>query len=271
MEKYTPVKEDIKGILGRPGYDDDSIAPLLVRLAWHSSGTYDGMSKTGGSNGATMRFHPESNDGANAGLDKARDFLQPIKEKHPWITYADLWTLGGCVAIESMGGPQIPWIPGRTDRDSNIKTTDDIPPNGRLPDASKGQDHVRQIFYRMGFNDREIVALLGAHTIGRCHVERSGYTGPWTYTPTRFTNQYFKLLTTVDWQPKKWDGPLQYVDPDDELMMLPSDMAVLWDPEFSKVAHEYAKDKDLFFKDFAAAFGKMIDLGVPRNAHVSKL
>ena len=62
---------------------------------------------------------------------------------------------------------------GRSDS-PNDKT---VPPNGRLPDATQGQDHIRQIFYRMGFNDREIVALSGAHTLGRCHKDRSGFTG----------------------------------------------------------------------------------------------
>jgi cytochrome c peroxidase len=51
---------------------------VLVRLAWHASGTYDKETGTGGSNGATMRFAPESNHGANAGLKTARDFLEPV-------------------------------------------------------------------------------------------------------------------------------------------------------------------------------------------------
>lgn len=55
----------------KPGYDDGSLGPLLVRLAWHASGTYDKATNTGGSNGATMRFKPELKDGANAGLDLA--------------------------------------------------------------------------------------------------------------------------------------------------------------------------------------------------------
>ncbi|KAJ3187909.1 cytochrome c peroxidase [Gaertneriomyces sp. JEL0708] len=262
---YDQVREDIKAILKKPEYDDGSVAPVFIRLAWHASGTYDKHSRTGGSNGATMRFNPEAQDGANAGLEHARAFLEPVKQKHPWISYADLWTLAGCVAVEAMGGPVIPWKPGRTDKDPKNLTAKDVPPNGRLPDAAQGQDHVRQIFYRMGFNDREIVALIGAHAVGRCHSDRSGYSGPWTYTPTRFSNQYFKLLTSVDWRKKKWDGPLQYVDEDDELMMLPADMAVLWDPEFAKYAKLYAKDQDVFFKDFAAAFGKLVDLGVPRG------
>ena len=50
------------------------------------------------------RFHPECVHGANAGLAKAREVLEPIKARFPWISYADLWTLGGVVAIESMGG-----------------------------------------------------------------------------------------------------------------------------------------------------------------------
>ena len=58
-------------------------------MGWHAAGTYDCTSKTGGSNGATMRFPPEASWGANAGLNIARDFLEPIKSKHPGISYAD--------------------------------------------------------------------------------------------------------------------------------------------------------------------------------------
>ena len=77
-------------------------APTLVRLAWHAAGTYSKADNTGGSNGATMRFPAESEWGANAGLKKARDFLEQFKT--PDITYADLWTLAGVAAIEAMGG-----------------------------------------------------------------------------------------------------------------------------------------------------------------------
>jgi hypothetical protein len=52
-----------------------------------------------------------------------------------------------------MGGPVIKWRPGRSDEEDGSKS----PPDGRLPDAAQGQDHVRDIFYRMGFNDQEIV------------------------------------------------------------------------------------------------------------------
>ena len=52
---YESVRKDIAKILPKPGYDDDSLGPLLVRLAWHASGTYDKESGTGGSSGAGMR------------------------------------------------------------------------------------------------------------------------------------------------------------------------------------------------------------------------
>jgi len=91
-----------------------------VRLAWHASGTYEAKSKTGGSNGANMRFPPESSDPANAGLEHARKFLEDIHKKNG-ISYADLWILASYVAIENMGGPRIPFIPGRTDYDDGKK------------------------------------------------------------------------------------------------------------------------------------------------------
>ncbi|KAJ3369146.1 hypothetical protein HDU91_007449 [Kappamyces sp. JEL0680] len=237
---YEAVKKDIAAIMKKPDWDDGSLGPVLVRLAWHASGTYELKSKSGGSNGATMRFKPESSDGANAGLEHARAFLEPIKAKHAWVSYADLWTLAGVTAIEAMNGPKIPWkggsvglfTPGRSDVKPEVAAAQPekvVPPNGR------------------------------------CHTDRSGFSGPWTYTPTRFSNQYFTLLLSVDWREKKWDGPKQFVDPDDELMMLPSDMALLWDPALKKYVEIYAKDKERFFKDFAAAFAKMLELGVPRQ------
>merc|ERR1712196_87951 len=81
-------------------------------------------------------------------------------------------------------------------------------PDGRLPNADMGSEpataqHLRDIFYRMGFNDQEIVALSGAHALGRCHEDASGYWGPWTRAETTFSNEYFRLLKEEKWTPKK--------------------------------------------------------------------
>lgn len=167
---------------------DGSLAPVILRLAWHASGTYDKDTKTGGSNYATMRFPGEGNHGANKGLQYARDYMETIKKQFPWISYGDLWTLGGVVAVQETGGPTIPWRPGRIDGFEIHQT-----PDGRLPDATQGSKHLRDIFYRMGFNDREIVALAGAHALGRCHPDRSGFDGPWTFSPVTFSNQFYDV------------------------------------------------------------------------------
>lgn len=258
-QDYQAVYNEIAKSLEKEGYDDGSYAPVLIRLAWHSSGTYDKASNTGGSNGATMRFQPEAKHCENPGLHNGRDFLEPIKKKFPWISYSDLWTLAGVAAVQEMGGPKIPWRPGRED-----KPVESTPPDGRLPHAPLGADHIRDVFYRMGFNDQEAVALIGAHAVGRCHTNYSGFDGPWTHTPTMFTNQFFTLLLDESWVPKKWEGPFQYVDKNsNSLMMLPTDYALVKDSAFKKHVQTYAKDQDKFFKDFAAAFGTLIELGVP--------
>ena len=156
--------------------DGTSLYGTLIRLAWHASGTYSKVDGSGGSNGARMRFDPEASWGANAGLQVARSALEPVKAKFPNLSYADLYTFAGVVAVEGCGGPKIPFATGRIDMEDGSTS----PPDGRLPDADKGSrnktiQHVRDIFYRMGFNDQEIVALLGAHAMGRCHTDRSGY------------------------------------------------------------------------------------------------
>ncbi|KAI5779533.1 heme peroxidase [Geopyxis carbonaria] len=255
---YQAVYNDVAELLEDNDYDDGSYGPVLLRLGWHASGTYDKDTKTGGSNGATMRFAPESDHGANAGLKTARDRLEPIKAKYPWITYSDLWILSAICAIQEMGGPKVPYRPGRGDKDVAACT-----PDGRLPDASKEQDHLRNIFYRMGFNDQEIVALAGAHAVGRCHTDRSGFDGPWTFSPTMMTNDYFTLLMKEKWTWKKWNGPKQLQDGSKTLMMLPADMALMKDKEFKKHVERYAKDQDVFFDEFSKVVCKLFELGVP--------
>ncbi|KAK9474702.1 heme peroxidase [Dipodascopsis tothii] len=268
-EPFVPGYEDYKKVyaaiadkLEADDYDDGSYGPVLIRLAWHASGTYDKATNKGGSNGATMRFMPESGHGANNGLGVARDLLEPIHAQFPWISYGDLWTLAGVCAVQELGGPTVKWRPGRQDADASACT-----PDGRLPDGAQGQDHVRDIFYRMGFNDQEIVALVGAHALGRCHTDRSGFEGPWTFSPTYFTNDFYTLLLKDKWHWRKWSGPKQYEDDKSKsLMMLPADMSLVKDKEFRKTVEKYAASNDAFFADFSAAFTKLLELGVPFKA-----
>lgn len=133
-----------------------------------------------------------------------------------------------------------------------------------LPDGDKGQKHIRDIFGRLGFDDQETVALIGAHSLGRAHTDRSGFDGPWDFSPTVFTNEFFKLLLSEKWAPKKWDGNFQYTDNSTKsLMMLPTDYALIQDKGFKKYVELYAKDDQTFFKDFSNVFIKLVEQGVP--------
>jgi len=166
------------------------------------------------------------------------------------------------------GGPKVSWSPGRVDAASGAAcpkwTAADG--GGKLPDAAQGAGHIRTVFGRMGFNDREMVALIGGgHAIGRCHPDRSGFSGPWTNAPTTFSNEFFVQLLDNEWKvnntlPK--NAPMQYKDSKTgALMMLPADLALRDDPAFRKISEEYAKDEKKLFADFSAAFQKLEELG----------
>lgn len=313
---YDAVRQELKLLLDNPSWDDGSLAPIFIRLAWHSSGTYDAATGTGGSNGAGMRFSTEAADPENAGLEVARSFLEPVKAKFPEISYSDLWILASYVGLEFTGGPIIPFSPGRTDHPDESywscpKTggmsygrlpaaekyccphIDGAAINGSL-DASTGTVkgweglayHVRnEVFYRMGFNDQEIVALLcGGHVYGRCHPNFSGYAGPWVEHPTQFSNEYAADMIEDEWtlvdHSDTWldelgaselrpaPGNRQFVNKkpgkvDDEpnQMMLLSDMILAWDPAFRTYLEAYAADEARLKADFGAAFKKLTELG----------
>ncbi|KAI3698846.1 hypothetical protein L2E82_42707 [Cichorium intybus] len=213
-------------------------APIMLRLAWHDAGTYDVNTKTGGPNGS-IRNEEEFSHGSNNGLKIAIDFCEEIKSKHPKITYADLYQLAGVVAVEVTGGPTVDFVPGR--KDSKIS-----PKEGRLPNATKGAPHLRDIFYRMGLSDKDIVALSGGHTLGKAHADRSGFDGPWTREPLKFDNSYFVELLKGE---------------SEGLLKLPTDIALLDDPAFRPYVELYAKDEDAFFNDYAVSHKKLSELG----------
>jgi cytochrome c peroxidase len=94
------------------------------------------------------------------------------------------------------GGPTIQWRAGRVDSAAPDASVEE----GRLPDAQQKSRHLRDVFYRMGLDDQTIVALSGAHTLGRFHKERSGHEGPWTTRPFNFDNSYFVDLVDEKWE-----------------------------------------------------------------------
>lgn len=213
----------------------------VLRYAWHDAGTWDPTTKTGGPNGS-LRFDRELSHGANTGLAPIRDLLVQLKPQFPNVNWADFIQAGGYAAIAFANGPTIPCFFGRTEAQSEA----DCPPEGRLPDASQGADHLRHVFGKMGFKDWEIVALSGAHTLGRANKHKEGdWHGFWTHTPTLFNSDYFVNLLVKD--PK--------------LLRLPTDKALVTDPLFKKYVNLYALNQAEFFWDYALAHKKLSTLG----------
>lgn len=257
-EQLKKAREDIRDLIKKTYCN-----PILVRLGWHDAGTYDKAIQEwptrGGANGS-LRYDIELKHAANAGLNKALSLINPLKEKYPNVTWADLFQLASATAIEEAGGPKIPMKYGRVD----TLGPEGCPPEGNLPDAGPPSpaDHLRKVFYRMGLSDKEIVALSGAHTLGRSRPERSGWGKPetkytkdgpgnpggqsWTVQWLKFDNSYFKEIKAKR---------------DEDLLVLPTDAVLFEDPGFKVYAEKYAEDLEAFFKDYAESHAKLSELG----------
>ncbi len=177
---------------------------LMIRMAWHSAGTYRMGDGRGGAGSGQQRFAPLNSWPDNANLDKARRLLWPIKQKYGRkISWADLMVLAGNCALEQMGfktfgfggGREDVWEPAEDvywgtetewlgdERYSGDRKLDNPlaavqmgliyvnpqGPNGNPDPVASGRD-VRETFARMAMNDEETVALVaGGHTFGKCH------------------------------------------------------------------------------------------------------
>eukprot|EP00937_MAST-01D_sp_MAST-1D-sp2_P004169 g4169.t1 len=265
--------------------EEKQCMPIMLRLAWHDAGTYNQDAAHAGAwpsgNGAvgTIRLDKEIAAGPNAGLSKAVGYLEPIKAAHPLVSYADLIQMGGAIGVEACGGPKIDMIYGRIDApatppgsDEPFGLPDALPPFGG-PSKSDPAVHLRYTFSKYdNMGDREIVALSGAHTIGRAFKDRSGtvengYTSPtrhtakgaahaggmqggrsWTQRWLVFDNSYF-----ADRVAAAAEGS--------ELIAFPTDQVLMTDPGFAPWFQLYARDSVAFFGDYAAAHKKLSELG----------
>lgn len=202
------VKQDIADVLTTSQdwwpADYGHYGPFMIRLAWHSAGTYRVGDGRGGASDGTIRFAPLNSWPDNANLDKARRLLWPVKQKYgSKISWADLIVLTGNVSLETMGfktygfaggredvwepqqdvywGPESEWLganrfKGDRELDNPLAATEMgliyVNPQGPggKPDPLAAAQDIRETFGRMAMNDEETVALIaGGHTFGKTH------------------------------------------------------------------------------------------------------
>ncbi|PRY56756.1 catalase/peroxidase HPI [Glycomyces artemisiae] len=202
------VKRDIEQVLTTSQdwwpADFGHYGPLIIRMAWHSAGTYRIHDGRGGAGAGQQRFAPLNSWPDNGNLDKARRLLWPVKQKYGQsLSWADLMILAGNVALESMGfrtfgfaggradvwepdedvywGPETTWLgDARYSGDRELENplaavqmgliyVNPEGPNGN-PDPIAAARDIRETFARMAMNDEETVALIaGGHTFGKTH------------------------------------------------------------------------------------------------------
>jgi catalase-peroxidase len=202
------VKQDVAEVLTTSQdwwpADYGHYGPFMIRMAWHSAGTYRISDGRGGAGAGQQRFAPLNSWPDNGNLDKARRLLWPVKKKYGQsLSWADLMILAGNVALESMGfktfgyaggrpdvwepdqdvywGPESTWLgDARYTGDRELENplaavqmgliyVNPEGPNGN-PDPIASARDIRETFYRMGMNDEETVALIaGGHTFGKTH------------------------------------------------------------------------------------------------------
>jgi catalase-peroxidase len=202
------VKRDIAEVLtdSKDWWPADfgNYGPLMIRMAWHSAGTYRISDGRGGAGAGQQRFAPLNSWPDNVSLDKARRLLWPVKKKYGQsLSWADLMVLTGNVALETMGfktfgfgggrvdtwepeedvywGPETVWLDDQRytgDRElaeplgavqMGLIYVNPQGPNGN-PDPLASARDIRETFRRMAMNDEETVALIaGGHTFGKTH------------------------------------------------------------------------------------------------------
>ncbi|MFC9426010.1 catalase/peroxidase HPI [Streptomyces sp. NPDC056987] len=202
------VKQDIAAVMTDSQdwwpADFGHYGPFMIRMAWHSAGTYRISDGRGGAGAGQQRFAPLNSWPDNGNLDKARRLLWPVKKKYGQaLSWADLMILAGNVALETMGfktfgfaggradvwepdedvywGPETTWLDDeRYTGDRELESplgavqmgliyVNPEGPNGN-PDPIAAARDIRETFRRMAMNDEETVALIaGGHTFGKTH------------------------------------------------------------------------------------------------------
>ena len=262
--------------------DDPALAgvtldiPPTVRAAFHDAGDYNKWSATGGADGRLYN-NAESWYGQsrtlNSGLVCTQKLMGIFRDTS--LSPADAIQICGMVSVELAGGPKFEdfhFVPGRI-------TASGVSQDGLLPGPLGNNNSLRDYFYRAGLDDLDIVALMGAHTLGGgLGALGSGFEGAFTLTPDDFSNDFFQNLikyanvtdngcnyfapgVTPEMRDNKGCFPTQQNDANGGIMQLPTDRALLLDDGLLKYVKLFAEDEQEFFNQFTISMKKLSELG----------
>jgi hypothetical protein len=260
----------------------------ILRVAFHDAIARDTVTGEGGANGS-IRFELERRE--NYGVGKALALLEGVHAASG-LSWGDTIAIAGSEAVTAAGGPRVPVATGRVDADRGdpIKLKEPVgscreatvPGGGRdcrgqadatIPSAGLDSDGLRNFFYRLGFDDEELVALMGGHTLGRwtsllgvpkeclkdlnskwerClpYGERLPFVAE---DPDAFTNSYFKWL--LKWNRREiTNGDVHFI---------PTDVVLVVDDAFRAHVEAFAADQPRFFVAWARAYTRLVSLGAP--------
>lgn len=258
----------------------------LVRLAFHDA------AGNGGPNGCIDFVHTSAHRGLENVIATLDSIYVPFR---PRISRADFWYLAANTAIEAAttapangvdsvldptpGTLVLPFSYGRQD----LAKCDDA---GALPDANFHWKDIKNLFGgRFGMTVPEVVAIMGAHSLGRCSYSESSFEGGWTIWQSSLSNQYFKAFGTALWENKNqsdvWLNAGKAGQPNPQTIQLTVDVELLFDTTGSQDGYcnafssldatprcpfqaessasflAYANDINLFYENFSKAWVKL--------------
>ena len=284
-EQVADATRDILTLIN----SDATAAGGFVRLGFHDAGTFDidNPDTSGRPDGCVDLTAAD-----NAGLSSIIDMLAPVVANHRDVmSRADLWQLAANVAI-SFSLPRGASMPlqlryGRIDVDTCANLDRNM-----LPNAELTNQHTRAVFIdRMGFDQTEVAALMGAHTLGRADTDASGYDGSWVRNSATFDNQYYDDIIRRPWvRETNQNGQHLWRDPGNpQTLMLNTDMSLAFDigddedvnnnrcrtgggggqrgnqcPRTGDSLRDvttFAEDREVWYTAFSAAWQKLQQLG----------
>ncbi|XP_060194130.1 L-ascorbate peroxidase 3-like [Lycium barbarum] len=253
-DEIAKARVELQNLISKENYSAWDLLRLAYASQFSIANFHHAYAGTSTSTDATTKK-------TQSAINNLKTKMEKIKRNHLKITYPDLYQLAGVVALQTLGGPKIEFVPGREESE--------IPPDeGCLPDVSvkglccsfcsnsleSGPSDLRAIFHRVGISNSDlIVALCGGLKLARrADAEKSGGQGPKSGDQApksgetlKFDNSYFKELN------KKGKLPVEAID-----------KALLNDPEFRSRVHLYAMDEDEFKRHYVVAHKKLSEFGL---------